>query len=97
MSIEIRNARPEEFEDYIDALSTGFLDRPDVAKIADAVTALWEPDRTWAAFEDGRVCGTFRSWATEITVPGGARLPAAAVAAVTVKPTHRRRGSLRRC
>ncbi len=94
MSIEIRNARPEEFEDYIDALSTGFLDRPDVAKIADAVTALWEPDRTWAAFEDGRVCGTFRSWATEITVPGGARLPAAAVAAVTVKPTHRRRGIL---
>ena len=94
MSIEIRNAQPDEFADYIDALSTGFLDRPDVAKIADAVTALWEPDRTWAAFEDGRVCGTFRSWATEITVPGGERLPAAAVAAVTVKPTHRRRGIL---
>lgn len=94
MSIEIRTAQPDEFADYIDALATGFLDRPDVAKIADAVTALWEPGRTWAAFEEGRVCGTFRSWATEITVPGGARLPAAAVAAVTVKPTHRRRGIL---
>ena len=38
--------------------------------------------------------GTFRSWATELTVPGGAALPASAIAAVTVRPTHRRRGIL---
>ena len=96
MTIEIRNAQPAEFEAYIDAVSTGFLERPDVARVAEVVAALWEPERTWAAFDGGRICGTFRSWATEITVPGGAQLPAAAVAAVTVLPTHRRRGILTR-
>ena len=39
--------------------------------------------------------GTFRSFATEITVPGGGCLPASAVSAVTVLPTHRRQGILR--
>jgi predicted acetyltransferase len=54
-----------------------------------------DPDRTWIAHDGDRICGTFRSWPTEITVPGGARLPAAAVSGVTVLPTHRRRGILR--
>jgi predicted acetyltransferase len=63
--------------------------------VAEAVKPWWETGRTWAAFDGDRVCGTFRSWATELTVPGGGRLPAAAVAAVTVLPTHRRRGILR--
>ena len=40
--------------------------------------------------------GTVRSWATELTVPGGVLLPASAVAAVSVLPTHRRRGVLSR-
>jgi predicted acetyltransferase len=39
--------------------------------------------------------GTARSWATEVTVPGGALLPGSAIAAVGVLPTHRRRGILR--
>jgi predicted acetyltransferase len=95
VSIEIRNARLEEFPAFIEALSAAFLERPDFARVAEAVKPWWDLDRTWAAFDGGRVCGTFRSWATELTVPGGARLPAAAVAAVTVMPTHRRRGILR--
>jgi predicted acetyltransferase len=94
VSIQIRNARPDEFADFIDAAGTGFLDRPDSARIATEAVQIWDPARVWAAFEDGRICGTFRSWGTEITVPGGARLPASAVAAVSVKPTHRRRGIL---
>lgn len=94
MSIEIRNVSPDEYAPFIEALSTAFLDRPDIARVAEAVTPLWDPQRTWAAFDGDRVCGTFRSWATEITVPGGARLPASAIAAVTVLPTHRRRGIL---
>jgi predicted acetyltransferase len=94
--IEIRPARDDELRAYIDALSTAFLDRPDLEKITDEVRPLWDLQRTWGAFEDGRPCATFRSWATELTVPGGATLPGAAVAAVTVLPTHRRRGILRR-
>lgn len=94
MSIEIRNVSPDEFVPFIEALSTTFLDRPDVARVAEAVTPFWEPQRTWGAFDGDRVCGTFRSWGTELTVLGGARLPASAIAAVTVLPTHRRRGIL---
>lgn len=95
MGIEIRNAAPAEYAALVEAMTTGFLERPDVARMARAVETWWEPSRTWAAFDGERVCGTFRSWATELTVPGNARLPASAVAGVTVLPTHRRQGILR--
>jgi predicted acetyltransferase len=96
MAIEIRNATRDEFTAVADAMSTAFLERPDVAAIGAQVRDLWEPERTWAAFDGGRVCGTFRSWPTELTLPGLAMLPAAAVAGVTVLPTHRRQGILTR-
>jgi len=51
-------------------------------------------DRTPAAFDGESVVGTYRSFATRLTVPGGARVDAAAVSAVSVRPTHRRRGIL---
>jgi predicted acetyltransferase len=45
---------------------------------------------------DGDLCvGTFRSWDTTLTVPGG-NVVADAVSSVTVRPTHRRRGILTR-
>jgi predicted acetyltransferase len=95
MTIEVRRIRDDELREFIETSSAGFLERPDVDKITEEVRPLWDLDRTWAAFDDGRMCGTYRSWATELTVPGGKRLPAAAVSAVTVLPTHRRRGILR--
>ena len=94
--VEIRHIRDEELLDYIDALTIGFLERPDIAKVVDEVRPLWDLQRTWAAVDGSRICATFRSWDTELTVPGLARLPASAVSAVTVLPTHRRRGILRR-
>ena len=92
---EIRLLREDEVAEYVEVLSTAFLDRPDVERVARDLWSLWEGTRTWAALVDGRICGTFRSWPTELTVPGGAGLPAAGVSAVTVLPTHRRRGVLR--
>jgi len=94
MSIEIRNVAPDEYVAAIEVISTAFLERPDVPKVAEWVRDRWDADRTWIAWEGTRACGTFRSWATDLTVPGGATLPAAAVSAVTVLPTHRRRGIL---
>jgi predicted acetyltransferase len=41
------------------------------------------------------VVGTFGTLATSVSLPGGGRLPAAAVTAVGVAQTHRRRGLLR--
>ena len=96
MSIEVRNVAPGDHVAAIDVISTAFLERPDTVRVAETAKELWEPSRTWVATDGGRICGTFRSWPTEVTVPGHARLPAAAVAAVTVLPTHRRRGVLTR-
>jgi predicted acetyltransferase len=95
VSIEVRRIRDEEIGAFIETMTTAFMERPDVDKVAAEVRPLWDLERTWGAYEDGRMCGTFRSFASEITVPGGERLPAAAVSAVTVLPTHRRRGILR--
>lgn len=54
-------------------------------------------DRALGAFEDdGSIVGTYRSFATQLTLPGGARVPVDAVSAVSVRPTHRRRGILTR-
>lgn len=95
MSIVVRNpASPEDYVAAIDVMSTGFLERPDVAKVAAQVQGHWRPERTWIAWDGARACGNFRSWQTQLTLPGGSTLPAAAVSAVGVLPTHRRRGIL---
>lgn len=95
MPIEIRPVSADELPAYIDSLSTTFLERPDVDKVAEEVRGLWSLERAIGAFDGLRVVGTFRSFDTELTVPGPARLPATAISAVTVLPTHRRRGILR--
>jgi predicted acetyltransferase len=94
MVIEIRQLGPDDAEAAVDVTSTAFLERPDRAGVAALVREGWDPARSWLAWDGDRACGTFRSFATEITLPGLAIAPAAAVAAVTVLPTHRRRGIL---
>ena len=95
MTLEIRRIRDDEIQAFVEARTTAFLERLDVEKIAEEERPDLDLDRTWAAFDGDRVRGTFRSWATELTVPGGAFLPAAAIANVAVVPTHRRQGVLR--
>ena len=94
MSYEVRRVREDDLPSWFECLTTAFLDRPDTALIASQIVPHWDLERVWGAF-DGPTVGTFRTWASELTVPGGARLPASAVTAVTVRPTHRRRGILR--
>jgi predicted acetyltransferase len=52
-------------------------------------------DRTVAAFDGDAIVGTAGAYPFEMTMPGGATLPVGGVTAVTVVPTHRRRGVLR--
>jgi predicted acetyltransferase len=98
MAIDVRPIRDEELIPWLDAVSTGFQDRPDVEKIAEEVRPHWDLNRTWAAYEaaGGRIVGTFRTWGGELTVPGCARIKASAVTGVAVLPTHRRQGILSR-
>jgi predicted acetyltransferase len=55
-----------------------------------------ELDRTVAAFEGDEIVGVGRNYSLELTLPGGAMIPVAAVSWIAVRPTHRRRGILRR-
>ena len=97
MTFDVRPIREDETEAWLETVTTAFLDRPDINRFAEEVRPLWDYSRVWGAFEPGSdlVVGTTRTWASEITLPGGALVPASAVAAVTVRPTHRRRGILR--
>jgi predicted acetyltransferase len=52
--------------------------------------------RTLGAVDDGRVVGTLESFPAELSLPGATALVADAISAVTVQPTHRRRGLLTR-
>ncbi|MDJ0384077.1 GNAT family N-acetyltransferase [Streptomyces sp. G-G2] len=99
MSADVRTITESEFPQWLNAVLTGFLTAARVTE-SDVARRLATTDfsRTQGAFDadTGRCVGTFRSFAQELTVPGGARVAASAVSNVTVSPTHRRRGLLSR-
>ena len=76
MTIDIRAIHQDELASFLETVTTGFLERPDIDKLAAEVRPHWDLARAWAAFDDGRVVGTTRTWATELTVPGNARIKA---------------------
>jgi predicted acetyltransferase len=57
----------------------------------DRITGVWDH----AGAEPNSPVATVRSWAMDLTVPGGSTMPAWAISGVTVAPTHRRRGVAR--
>lgn len=96
-ALDIRPVTPSEFPDWLRALNTGFLRQPTPPE--EEVTGrlpYMDLARTRGAFDAGRCVATFRSFAQELTVVGGATVPTDAVTNVTVSPTHRRRGLLSR-
>lgn len=54
-----------------------------------------ELDRSRGAFVGDEIVGTGRNYSFELTVPGGAVIPAAGVSWIAVMHSHRRRGVLR--
>ncbi|MFJ7491215.1 GNAT family N-acetyltransferase [Streptomyces sp. NPDC097727] len=97
MRLDVRTIAESDFPAWLQALNTGFL-RPPVVTGEEVADRLARTDlaRTQGAFDDGRCVATFRSFAQELTVVGGATVQADAVSNVTVSPTHRRRGLLSR-
>jgi predicted acetyltransferase len=97
MTVDIRTIERHELGAWEASMRVGFHQpepKPDEARARDEQFA-GEMDwsRSFGAFDGGRVVATFRSFATELTVPGGS-LVADAITNVTVAPTHRRRGIL---
>ncbi|MEU6933752.1 GNAT family N-acetyltransferase [Streptomyces sp. NPDC046385] len=97
MSLEVRAIDESEFAEWLRTLRVGFL-RPPVVSDDEVADRLPHTDlsRTFGAFDRGRMVATFASFDQELSTVGGANLAADAVSAVTVSPTHRRRGLLSR-
>lgn len=97
MNGDFRTVSESEFPEWLRAVGTGFLrsEAPAEDEIKGR-TAHMDLSRLQGFFDDGRCVATFRSFAQQLTVVGGATVQTDAISAVTVTPTHRRRGLLGR-
>ncbi|MFE2057517.1 GNAT family N-acetyltransferase [Streptomyces sp. NPDC059446] len=99
MSLDPRTVSAAEFPEWLRSVGTGFLRASASVPAEEEVAVRLERtdlSRVQGVFDAGRCVATFRSFAQELTVVGGAKVPADAITAVTVTPTHRRRGLLSR-
>jgi predicted acetyltransferase len=91
VDIDVRTITDAEVPAWCAAVNTGFLN-PAGGVDAEVRRPALVLDRTWGGFDGDRVVSTLRSFPTELTLPGGRRVAASAVTAVTTTATHRRRG-----
>ena len=93
----IRPITADELVPWFEAFGTSFyIWSNDPQTLADFRRPTIDYDRTIGAFEGDAIVGTFRTFATQLTLPGGRRVAVNAVSGVSVRPTHRRRGTLSR-
>ncbi|HKA04465.1 MAG TPA: GNAT family N-acetyltransferase, partial [Acidimicrobiales bacterium] len=95
MGVEVRTITDDEHDAWTDAMMRGFLIEPRPG-LAEVNRPHHDLSRAWAAFDGTSIVGTLRSFASEVTVPGGGIVPSAALTNVTMRPTHRRQGIMRR-
>ena len=93
---EVRTIRDDEIPTFIDVQRTAMLMPPPSEAVVESRRDLYGSQRCLVAVDEGRIVGTTRTFATELTLPGGGALPVGAVSSVGVLPTHRRRGHLTR-
>ena len=93
--IEIRATRPEEYRAAVTAKNAALLQAPPDDAFWEKSQASWADSDSLSAWDGGRCVGHVAGYRVDTVVPGGARLPTAAVARMGVLPTHRRRGVAR--
>ncbi|HUG07319.1 MAG TPA: GNAT family N-acetyltransferase [Acidimicrobiia bacterium] len=94
--IEIRSITSEDAHMFRSRVFHGFgrdLETDDASK--ERFEAIFDLDRTLAAFDGDEIVGTCAAFSLGLTVPGGVELPMGGTTVVTVRPTHRRQGVLR--
>ncbi len=93
---ELHYLTAEEFNPFFAAMSRGFHEEPPQDDERRALErAVVEDDRMLGFKVGDRWIATGGAFAREVVLPGGAMIPVAAVTAVTVQSTYRRRGLLR--
>jgi predicted acetyltransferase len=93
-SITLRRATPADFPAVVEADGRAFGEQH-TDEQQDDIRAVFDPDRYLLAEDGGEIVGITGSYPFDVTLPGGAPLPAAGVSWVSVAVTHRRRGILR--
>ncbi|WP_179131532.1 GNAT family N-acetyltransferase [Candidatus Entotheonella palauensis] len=93
MPIELRPPTPDEFDAFYQAegIPFGYDAKPEAI---ERELKNIDPARLLAAFDGTQIVATFGAFDLKLTVPGSVA-PTAGTTAVTVLPTHRRRGILR--
>jgi predicted acetyltransferase len=92
VSVDIRQPPPEDFARHVRAMGTAFGHEVDDEHI-ERMRPIADFERAIAAYDGTDIVGTAGALALRLTVPGGS-VAAAGVTAVTVLPTHTRRGIL---
>jgi predicted acetyltransferase len=94
MDIEVRPCSSvEELRDALNAISH-YFGHENQLEDAERFAKWIEVERMHAAFEGDRLIGGAGAFTFQMSVPGGALVPAAGITVVGVLPTHRRRGVL---
>src|SRR3954466_15009486 len=90
--MEIRPATADEAEPFLHTVNAAFHSgfHPDDLAM---FTSLFEPERSLAPFDDGRMAGVAGIHTRQLAIPG-ALIGVAGVTLVGVLPTHCRRGVL---
>jgi len=91
---EVRPVAEDERRATLDVLGRALLGPGVDDEYWDKVAASWPAEHKFGAFDDGVPIGIVSSFDTEIAVPGGNRVPAAAVEGVGVRADRTRRGVL---
>lgn len=91
--IELRRPGPDEFGSFISVPIESYGSDATESRVAFEARSN-EIDRSRGVVCDGHWVAASGAFSMELTVPGGARLPAAGITMVGVAPTHRRRGML---
>lgn len=94
MSVQIRDVVPEDLPALRRTVAVAFGQDPDPVE-EERDRRLLEFDRNLGAFDGKRLVGTAGAYSLDLTVPGGT-LATAGVSNVTVLPSHRRQGVMRR-
>jgi predicted acetyltransferase len=94
MDIEIRPITPDQSREFAAVMGVAFGETIDDAELADHMLG-FEYDRSIAAFDGDRIVGTGGADSMDLTLPGLTTIPVGCLTAISVLPTHRRRGILR--
>ena len=94
MTVDVRTCTDtDELRQALNAISH-YFGHENQTEDAERFAQWIEVERMHAAWDDGKVVGGAGAFTYEMSVPGGASVPAAGVTVVGVLPSHRRRGVL---